>query len=552
MAREIENYRSVTNVVPDQSTAITLGSAGAMGAKVIAASQEAKIAENFSTAQLEISKLHMQYKTQWEHNPFGGMEDLKLKEQEIYDTLGQEISPFFQRPWQDSTRDFAKKTKGEMDMWAYKQSRVNTVKSINTSIKNNMTQAMIDGQTYGNSEESQLGSFMNYAASKEKLAVFGDRNVGKGETTSLLENYDGDYMKSFISGVSDSNPVKALRMMQDPKVKGAFKDQSQYVKMLDAVEKRALNVGEIMAQKQILGALRDENSTLANSLNTPLSYAQLQSEFSSKKMSPAAQAFFLKINGFSAREGGKLSQSEQLQNKADLYHDLTDLSSRENVGAADLAAFQERIYKGMDNGTLNEQEGVTYLNQIMAPYIDKQETMMKNFGEKKWFTDSLGFQGIQEMFENEVAVPVPEPRDKRKTNEGERLSMSTAEMVNNENKVKLYDYYFDALAQSAEGYGVRVGDIPNLNKAQKQKIYSEAQAQAKRNFMVDSNPALATLPDIPNQVFNNGTLIQGAAGARGVKADLSAPAQFKVFKGSDGVLYRQYSDGKYEAAGRWK
>lgn len=551
MAREIENYRSVTNVVPDQSLAITLGSAGKQGAEIIQASQEAKIAENFSTAQLAVAKLHMEYKAQNEHNPFGGLEDLKLKEQEIYDGLGQDISPFFQRPWQDSVRDYSKKSKGELEMWAYKQSRVNTVKSINTSIKNNMTQAMIDGQTFGSSPEAELSSFMNYAASKEKLAVFGERNVGQGQTTELLENYDGDYLKSFISGVSDSNPVKALRLMDDPQVKKGFKDITQYTKMKEAVENRAMHVGEIMAEKQVLDILRDENNTLTKSLESPMSYAQLQTEFDAKGVSPAAQSFFLKLNGFSER-GGKLSQSEQLLQKSALYQDLQDIAGKETITGADLAGFQERIYKSMDNGTINEQEGVTFLNQIMTPFIGKQEEQLKNFGEKKWFGDSLGFQGIQEMFEDEVAVPVPEPRDKGRTNEGERLAMSTADALNNANKVKLYDYYFDALAQSAASYGIPVGEIPNLNKAQKQKIYSEAQAQAKRNFMVDSNPALSTLPDIPNQVFSRGTLIQGAAGNRAVKPDLSAPAKFKVFKGSDGVLYRQYQDGKYEAAGRWK
>jgi hypothetical protein len=550
MAREIENYRQVTNVTPDMGIAGALKGAGEMGAGIIKASQEAKIVENFSVAQIELSKAQMQYKTEFADNPKAGWDAYKTKEKEIYDSLGEGISPFFQKPWQDSTRDYSRKTNAEMEMWVYKQSRANTVKSINKSIANNMGQANLDGQAWGQSDQAELGGALNFMASKEKLVKFADGNGLGDQATPLFESYDGDYLKSFVSGVSDTNPVKALQLMDDPRVKSGFKDASQYVKMRDAVEKRALNVGKVMEERAVLGVLRDENNVLTQSLQQPMSYAQLQQAFDTQKTSPAAQSFFLKLNGFAER-GGKLSASEQMTEKADIYESMAALSSpdREMITGAELKGFQERIYKGMDNGTLSQEEGLTYLNQVMSPYLEKAEEKLSNFGEKKWFTDSLGFQGVKEVFEDTVAVEVP---DNDGSNADERKAVQAAEALNNANKVKMYDYYFDALTQQAASYGKSVADIQSMNETQKRKIYSDALAQSQRMFMTDTNPALATLPDMPNQVFKNGTLIQGAAGARALKPDLNVAPKFKTFKGSDGVIYRQYPNGKYEAAGKWK
>ncbi len=542
-SRNTETYRDVTNVVAQDKGSV-LGSIGDVGAKVIAAGQEAKIAENFSAAQLDVNKLQNQYQLDYQDNPFGGMKQFQDSQKEIFDKYGAEISPFFKGYWNDSTRDYSTKTKAEMEDWGFKQTRVNTVKSINTSIQNNMGQAVMDGQKYGNDPSAELGSFMNYAASKEKLALFGDKHVGKGQTTQLLEDYDQDYMKSFISGVSDANPLKALRMMDDPQVSGAFRKKGEYVQMREAIGNRAMKVDQINAEKQVLSTLKDENNVLTQSLQSPISYAALQQAFGKSNMSPSAQAFFLKANGYETR-GGKLTESQQFQGKAALYEDLSALTSNQDATSTDISKFQERIYSAMDNGTLNQNEGMTFINQLLTPFIGTQEKKFKNFGENKWFTDSIGFQGVQESFNDKYAVPVPEAANSDKPTAAEKTEIAGAEAINNANKVKLYDYYMNALQDGAAQFGIPVGEVPNLGGAQKRKLYSEAQAKAEKLFLQDINPALATLPDAPNQVFTKGQIIQGAAGQRDIKPDFTAKGNFVIIE-KNGHRARRYADGTIE------
>ncbi len=545
---EIENRRTSVTQTADTSSQQAMFQLSGIGQKIIAEGQEAKITENFSNVQLELHKLNQQYQIDNEANPFGGLEDLKAKRDEIFNTYGDEISPFFKKSWQDSTRGLQLKDDAATETWAFAQTKKNTVKSINTSIKNNMSQASIDGENYGNSDSDELGSMLNYAQSKKQLAGFGDKHLGATTTTAMLEDYDGDYLKSFVSGVSQSNPLKALRMMEMKEVKAGFKDHNQYTKMRDAVEKRALNLDKVNEEKAVLNTLKDENSILTMSMEKNVSYADLQGEFNRLEaagtpMSAAAQSYFLKANGYESRSG-KLSQSEQLKNKADLFTALTDLTKQDNMTSADVAKFQNKIFEAMDNGSLNDQEGASYLNQLVAPMVEKKEAQFGTFSQDHWFQPDVGFGGVQEVFEDEIAVPSPEPAGDKAT-VAEQMAIKQSDNINNANKVKLYDYYYSALQERAEAVGVPVGGIAALNKQQQRKLYSDAQGDALRLFKLDQNPALSTLTDLPNQTLSKGKLVQGAAGKRDLKPDFTAKGNFVILE-KGGHRARRYEDGTIE------
>jgi hypothetical protein len=549
--RELQGGRTVGADVAvklpdaDVSTEQMFHSIAELGQNIIKENQQAKIMENFSAAQIDINQMAMKYQTEYEGDPFGGMKKFQEERDKIIEGYGNDISPFFKKPWQQDTRRLAMTNDAAMETWAYKQTKVNTVTAINRSIKNNMSQALVDGQNFGNSDEDEIGSLMNFGQSKAQLIGFADKNLGSETATKMLEDYDGDYLKSFMSGVSDSNPLKALRLMERDDVKASFKDQKQYTSMKEAIESRALNVQEINGKKQVLTALKDENSLLAKSLEAPISYADLQQQFAAQpNMSSYAKNFFMKANGYTKADGTtKLSNSEQLQFKTDLYDQITQTVSNPELDAADISALQTKVYQGMDNGSLTEKEGINYLNQITAPLADAKEAQYSKFqmGKNNPFQDNIGFSGIQQIYQDQIEV---------KPAEGEDEVGDQTKLMNNQNKVKLFDNYMASLTAQAASYGLTVAQVPSLGKPQQRKLYTDAQNQAVKDYMIDKNPALATLPDLPNQVLTGGKLIQGTAGDRNLKPDVAAPPKFETYSGSDGYLYRQYPDGKYERVGR--
>lgn len=549
--REIENYRSSVQQIQSNPNQVAQTFA-TIGQKLIAEGQEAKITENFSKAQLDLQRVNQEYQIANEKNPFGGMEDLKVKRDEIFAKYGEEISPFFRKGWQDSTRSLAVKDDATTEAWAYSQTKKNTVVSINESIKNNMSQAALDGQNFGNSDQDEVGSLLNYSESKKQLMGFGDKHLGALSTTALLEDYDGDYLKSFISGVSETNPLKALRMMEDKKVKDSFKDQNQYLKMKDAVEARAMNIQKINSERDVLGVLRDENNLLTRSLETNVSYSDLQSEFSRLEtagtpMSSAAKSFFLKANGYASREG-KLTPEEQMKNKVDIFNDMGVVLTQDSISSKDVAALQKRIYEGMNNGSLNDKEATQYLSQLLTPVVDQREEQLGKFSDNSWIAPDVGFGGLEKIFQDQIAVK--DASDDRYAvtkalglNEPEPGKLTAIE--NNRRKVKLYDYYLQALEEKAGTVGVPLAGIKNLNKTQQRQLYTDAQAKAVELFSVDENPALATLNDLPNQTLSKDKLIQGAAGNRDLKPDFTVNGKFKTIM-KNGHMARKYEDGTIE------
>lgn len=499
--RNIESQRtSIQQVAPqegilDQST---MGAGiAAIGQDIIRTGQEAKITENFSKAQIDLNRLNTQYQIDYEHDPFNkdGLSKLRTEREKIFQTYGSEISPFFKRPWEQSTRELTLKDDAETEIWGYAQTKKNTIRSINKTIKNNMSQATVDGQNFGNSDTDELGSILNYAASKKNLMGFGDKRLGAGTTTELLEGYDDDYLKSFVGGVSETNPLKALRLLEKDEVKGSFRDQGQYLKMKDAIETRALQADKIFMQREVLNVLKDENSLLGKSLQGNVSYVELQKEFTSKKMSASAQDFFLKANGFRSEKGEeKLSKSEKLAAKVELYDQIQIASQKEDMTPEEISALQDKVYKAMDRTVIDEEEGTGYINQFITPLVTGKEQQLQKFqtGQYNPWQDNVGFSGLQDLIDQVTTTP---PEIIGESSEAETSAISAVENSNNEKKLKLYNFYTDQLKQAANSRGIVIGDIPSLPSSEKQKIYSAAQVSAKKSFLADQYPELGNLKD---------------------------------------------------------
>lgn len=367
---------------------------------------------------------------------------------------------------------------------------------------------------------------------------------------------------NYLNGLADAHPQAALKALESPEIKDAFSDPEQYMAAKKAIENRVINVQKVNGEKEVLGVLKNENGILAQSLNSPMSYADLQHEFEkTPDMSTAAKSYFLKANGFSTESEGKLTDAQKMQAKAALYTQLSrftagqdsfditnaitgtqkmDLTSKE--GAAAVAQFQDTVYQAMNSNAITSQEGMDILSQVVQPMADQKAKALDNYSSNQMFGTDIGLGGLDKIFKGQFAVPVPEVDDKKVET---KYLNEQAVTTNSANKVKLYDYYMSALAANAKSYNIKIGDVPQLPNVQKRKIYTDAQNDAVRLFMLDRHPSLSTLRDIPNQIFSDGKLIQGMAGDRNIKPDVSAKGTFQILT-KDGHKARRYQDGTIE------
>lgn len=345
---------------------------------------------------------------------------------------------------------------------------------------------------------------------------------------------------NYIEGLSEKDPLAALKVMDDPKIKEHFHDVDQYQAMKKAVESRATLVHEVIGQKQVLDVLRNENDFLTKTMGQDVPYSKLQE--ATAGMSPEAQKYFMGVHGYTDKQGEpKLKDSEKLAARAELYAAIDSMKGQD-ITSEDVAVFQNHIFQAMDKGALTQDQGINYLNGLVQPMIDRKEESLSLFqtGKGNPFEGNLGFDGLKKVFDDEIAVPVVSG-----TTQADKKAAALQTAINNGKKVKLYDYYMDALGEAAKEKGLLVGDLDKLNKLQKQTIYGEAQAAALKAFMLDQNPVLSTLNDLPNQTLRDGQLIPGAAGARDLKPDFTGRGNFVILE-KDGHSARRYEDGTIE------
>jgi hypothetical protein len=193
----------------------------------------------------------------------------------------------------------------------------------------------------------------------------------------------------------------------------------------------------------------------------------------------------------------------------------------------------------MNKGAISKSEGMGYMKQLVDPLLAKKEATLDDFGHNTWFTDGVGFDGVQDYFETSVSKPIA------------GLTPSAAKEVqvqNRINKSNLYDYYAKALGDKADQLGTTVAEIPN--RKDRKKIYEDAQKDAIGLYTKDKYPALRTMPDTPNFIYNAaGELVPGMTGKRNLQPTASAKSPFVIeYSKSRNSWRRKYPDGRTEPA----
>lgn len=491
-----DTFRSSTQIVAEQQFVDTSKpleqTVAEIGKAIIRENQQAKINESFSQSQLELSELSRQYQSDFQSDPFGGIDEYKRQRDAIFERNGKGISPFFKKPWQDSTRQLGKQDDATTKVWAFGQTKKNTVTSINTSIKNNLNQASIDGASFGLGEQGEISTMLNFATSKAKLIEYADENLGEAAALDMFESYDDDYLKMFLSGVSQTNPLRASSLMEDDDIKNRFQDHTEYLDMKKSVDTRALNVSKIKGQEEILGVLRNENAFLTKSLTEPASYAEIK--VATQDMSKFATDYFMKANGYSSKAGSKLSAQEKIEAENQIFDEMVAMSRKEDVTSKDIKSLQDKIYKAANDGAITGKKTAQYINDFVSPAIAQQEEALSEFSIDNprkligFFRDqgALGFGGLEEALNDALIEP----------DEDGNFS-EQALRFNNEARLNMNTFYSDELRKEADVRGVSIGELSTLDNATKREIYTKAQNEAKWLFWSNQFPEIQSMKENP-------------------------------------------------------
>lgn len=553
------------------------------GADIVKMSQEAKVTQSISQASLDLNALDQKIKVDYQADPDAGVTELTNQRKTMLDGYKDDISPMFRYLWNDKARTLSNASDLNAQSWKIKQSSDNILANVNSTIKNDVSMATMSGENYGTKPDADLQTMLTFATSKQNLTDFATQNLGSQTSARLLQDYNSDWGKSFVSGVAQTNPVKALQMMDDPKIKDMIGNESQFNALKTAVENKALNVQTANDKKQVLDVLKNENSILAQSVDKPMGYGELQQAMAQSGVSDEAASYFMKLNGFAKEDARahtpvvtsnagsssvitnsdtasstdnssvndtsatsatvlpksiKLSNDEKVQNKAALYEQVGAFSNNADATVDDMRALQSSVYKSLDNGSITKTDGVKILNQIVTPQAQRMEKSLSQFDAFSLGTNP-GFGHIQDYFSSNLEI---KPGSNGKLT-NDQIS------ANANNKVGLYESYMDALKSEADKLGTTVADIPEMSRSDRTPILERAYTAAVQNYTTSKVPQLGLIPEAQRPAMaltTSGELLHGAGDGNPVGNVKVPDNNYRMATTKDGQRVRVYSDGHKE------
>lgn len=525
----------VNSFVPENVEGGVLETVAQIGNGIAEVSTQGKLMAATAKASAGLKNLDSQYRLQWAHDPTNeeGLAELKEKRSQLIDEIGKGVPLIGSRTWQDKATQLSLQSDASNEVWGQEQKVVNTVNDVNDSIQTYLGNAVLDGQAYGKNGSAELSSALGYMDAVKDLQTFGMPILGQQKMGDLLKGFQGDYIKTFVTGVVESNPSKALQLLDNNDIKQHIPPE-QYIKFRSAVENRAKHVMRMQGEAQVLTGLKTENNLLAR--GGQANYTDLQQT----KMSEPAREYFESLNGFrgSGKRGG-FTPEDKAGFQMAIFDSVTKLSKDPNIDAQSVRVVQDAVYKAMNAGAITQDQGLGYVKQILDPMIAKKEKTMATFGKNTWGGDDIGFDGIQEFYDANVRKPI----------EGlSKDELRSVQVSNRVNKANLYDYYWGALEKAASSMNKTVAELGSLPQEDRMRIYSAAQTSAQATYLRTRYPALRTLPDTPNMVLDLTGMVQGVLGERNLKPQAKVASPFKLQHNPKTGQYRRvYADGRTEA-----
>lgn len=354
-----------TNVVTKDVPSDFLMGIAKVGADAAEASEQSKLLRYGAQAHAAFKGLDAQYRMKFSDNPGSAEATQWLTEQrqQISDGLGNNISSLYQRQWQNKVTELGTSSDISNDMWSVHQNYHNAVNNTNVAMKTYLDVGNQDGQAYGVSPATDGGNVMNFLQARQSLTDSAQAYIGADKANAMLKNFDTDYAKSFVAGVAQSNPQKALQLLQMPEVQQHFTTQDQ-TDMIDVINRT--QKAQKLAQSMQLTV---NDSKLTDIVNDP------QSTYYEKR----AQIDQLDMQGVitptaAAKSRRVIKSSEDLDTQTDtpamaqVVNQIYDLNSNAQTNGDDylrgVRNVQSQILDMQGNGQLTARDAIKLQNNV--------------------------------------------------------------------------------------------------------------------------------------------------------------------------------------------
>lgn len=197
--------------------------------------QRVKIDTESTKARVEIDNLVNQWQLQNQSRPDDPEARAQLKSdiQDILNRYGSQIDPVAKIDWDRTAGKLSSAYELGMNTWARNQRAENVKLDVAENINANLTLARNSGRS-GNLD----AGLSDYINSYHQLYNYASRNMGETEARKLLLDYEEEFMGSFITGLSETDPQAAMEALKRPEIAASFKNQGAQDVMMKIVNKQ--------------------------------------------------------------------------------------------------------------------------------------------------------------------------------------------------------------------------------------------------------------------------------------------------------------------------
>lgn len=379
--RENDFSPTVTNVVPENSQTPMLTAIADFGERVAEQSAHTKALQATSDTQIAYRQLDNQYRLTQASDPDNpeALQKLQQARQEVAQQLSQNVPAITQRDYNNKVIELSQASDASNEVWATQQHVRNIKSNMLTSRTNYLTEANSSGRDFAQGNDVDLSSALSYLQAHQSIKQFADPVLGSDKTDAFLKSFNADYVKSFVAGVAELNPVRAAQLLNDPEISQHFTTQDRG-DMADLI-KRTQKQSELVQQLQTVKSTGD----LTRVVNDPnASYFEKRAEIDRLDMqgsiTPKAAAAARRV----IKSSSDLDNQTDTPVMADIIKQVYDLNENTSLKSSDylkgIGSLQDLVLEKQDAGQISPSDTVKLTKEIQTLTQKRQADATQSVG----------------------------------------------------------------------------------------------------------------------------------------------------------------------------
>lgn len=480
--RNLVNFRQVTQQAFEQGGDTANVIAG-ITKEVGRLAGEAQLAKTFSQTQLQLQEVEQQFKIDVQSDPDKAFEQYKSRRDTVFASAQDKVSPFMRGQFARTRREFEAQDNLTANDTVFKAKQVKALTDVNDAISSQLQLAQSIGQNFDPSS-TQFDVAKQLSFARQTALEAGRGLVGDEQIEQLATDFGSDYAKSFLSGVMQQDPQRAIDLLEDEQISEVLSQEDKgdirgaALSLVKGHDKR-------LAETEILGNI---NGVL-NILNSSgeLGYAGVKQELGKLGLDKRTEDMVLKQVGFKDPSSRKITDAEKLARSNSLNARMLNILDKgSDATAQELEELNTDLMQAADDNVIPFGQFREMTSDLTEPLVQsRSERISETLGgadlqnpEGAGFFRRL-FTSKKNLLERTVNTEGLIATQQKVTGVDKEVEQEVASLQ----QLQVSERLMQALQEEAQSRGLRLGEIATLPLKEREQIANSAQFRATNDMI---------------------------------------------------------------------